>query len=185
MKLRHFNVIPITGVALALAATALAQNPRRVPPVQQGGSASGNNTQGGGKLSDADRQFMRNAAEGGMKEVEMGKMAEQQGKSDAVKEFGRRMVTDHSKANTELTAIAQRKGVQLGKAKPKMSKMSGANFDKQYIDSMVKDHEQDLAEFEREASNGSDPEVKAFALRTSKVIEKHLALARADQGKLK
>ncbi len=195
MKINLFRITQF-GVALSsvlLAASVAAQSPRQVPPVNQPGSQyasspsakSGNSKTAAGSLSSQDRDFMKKAAEGGMKEVDMGQMAEQQGKSDAVKSFGKRMVTDHSKANSELMALANKKGVQLGNKKPKMEKMSGADFDKEYMAAMVKDHETDLAEFQREASSGSDADVKAFAAKTAKVIQKHLELAKADQAKLK
>ena len=110
---------------------------------------------------------MKEAAKGGMMEVEMGKMAQQKGKSAGVKKIGGTMVADHTKANNELMGIAKNKGVDLSKEKPKSHSMSDANFDKEYIDMMVKDHEKDLAAFQGEAKNGSDPDVKAFASKTS------------------
>jgi len=122
---------------------------------------------------------------GGMMEVEMGKMAQQKGKSDDVKKIGSRMVADHSKANNELMAIAKKKGVDLSNVKPKSHSMGDANFDKDYINMMVKDHEKDLAAFQGEAKNGSDADVKAFASKTSGVIQKHLELVKSAQGKLK
>ena len=70
-------------------------------------------TGGGSSLSEKDKTFMKKAAKGGMMEVTMGKVAEQNGQSDDVKSFGKRMVTDHSKANDELKSIASKKGVQL------------------------------------------------------------------------
>lgn len=189
MKTNRLLQISIVTCAVAVATTGLAQNPRQVPPVTQPGSQyspkPGAQTQSGGStLSDNDRNFMKKAAEGGMKEVEMGRMAEQQGKSADVKAFGQRMVTDHTKANNELMALAGRKGVQLSNKPPKVPKISGANFDKEYMADMVKDHEEDLAEFQREASNGNDPDVKAFAAKTAKTVQKHLDLAKADQAKL-
>lgn len=183
----------LTTIATALAASAaFAQNPRELPPVNQAGSQYSQKAAHGAKAADTatslsagDRDFMRKAAEGGMKEVEMGRMAEQQGQSSDVKSFGQRMVTDHSKANNELMALAQKKGVKLSNKAPKMQKMSGANWDKEYMTAMVKDHEEDLAEFQHEASGGSDPDVKAFATRTAKVIQKHLDLAKKTESKLK
>ena len=128
---------------------------------------------------------MKEAAKGGQMEVDMGKMAQQKGKSADVKSFGSRMVADHSKANNELMGIAKKKGVDLSKEKPKMEKLNDAKFDKEYIDMMVKDHEKDLSEFQAEAKNGSDADVKAFAAKTADVIKKHLALAKSTQAKLK
>jgi putative membrane protein len=189
--MKKLSYITIAAIALA-APTLFAQNPRELPPVNQPGSQFAAKSASGAKAADtatslsaADREFMRKAAEGGMKEVEMGRMAEQQGQNADVKSFGKRMVADHSKANNELMGIAQRKGVKLSNKAPKMSKMGGANFDKQYMTDMVKDHEKDLAEFQHEASGGSDPDVKAFAAKTSKVIQKHLALAKSTESKLK
>jgi putative membrane protein len=136
-------------------------------------------------LSAKDKSFMKEAAEGGMMEVEMGKMAQQKGKSADVKKIGSTMVADHTKANNEVMAIAKKKGVDLSKEKPKSHSMGDANFDKDYIDMMVKDHEKDLSAFQAEAKNGTDADVKAFASKTSAVIKKHLDMVKAAQGKLK
>ena len=114
-------------------------------------------------------------------EVAMGKMAEEKAQSDDVKSFGKRMVTDHSKANDDLKSIASNKGVQL----PTKEHSGKWTSDKAYIDMMVKDHEKDLAEFKEEANSGSDPDVKKFADDTSKVIQEHLDLVKDIQGKLK
>jgi putative membrane protein len=132
-------------------------------------------------LSAKDKTFMKKAAKGGTMEVTMGKMAEQNAQSDDVKSFGKRMVTDHSKANDELKSIASKKGVQL----PSKESSSNWTSDKAYMDTMVKDHEKDLAEFKQEANSGSDPDVKKFADDTAKVIQEHLDLAKEIQGKLK
>ena len=132
-------------------------------------------------LSTKDKTFMKKAAKGGMMEVAMGNLAEQNGQSEDVKSFGKRMVTDHSKANDELKSIASKKGVQLPSKEP-AAKWSS---DKAYMDAMVKDHEKDLAEFQEEAKTGSDPDVKKFAEDTAKMIQEHLDLAKETQGKVK
>jgi putative membrane protein len=75
--------------------------------------------------------------------------------------------------------------VTLDAAAPKMDKMDDATFDKDYMAAMVKDHEKDVAEFEAEAKDGSDPDVKAWASKTLPTLKKHLELAKAAQGKLK
>jgi putative membrane protein len=132
-------------------------------------------------LSVKDKTFMKKAAKGGMMEVTMGQMAEQKAQSDDVKSFGKRMVTDHSKANDELKSIASKKGVQL----PSKEHSIKWTSDKAYMDMMVKDHEKDLAEFKEEAASGSDPDVKKFADDTAKMVQEHLDLAKETQGKLK
>ena len=124
---------------------------------------------------------MKKAAKGGMMEVAMEKMAGQNAQSDDVKSFGKRMVTDHSKANDELKSIASKKGVQLPSKEHSLKWTS----DNAYMEMMVKDHEKDLAEFKEEASSGSDPDVKKFADDTAKIVQEHLDLAKETQGKLK
>ena len=136
-------------------------------------------------LSDKDKEFMQDAAKDGMMEVEMGKMGQKQAKNAEVKKFATRMVTDHSKANTLLKALAKKKGVTLESEAPKMDKMDDATFDKDYMDQMVKDHEKDVAEFEAIAKDGSDADVKAWANKTLPTLKKHLEMAKEIQGKLK
>lgn len=131
-------------------------------------------------LSVKDKTFMKKAAKGGMMEVAMGTVAEQKAQSEDVKSFGKRMVTDHGKANDELKSIAEQKGVKL----PTKESTTKWSSDKAYMDAMVKDHEKDLAEFKEEASSGSDPDVKKFADETAKMVQEHLDLAKETQGKL-
>src|SRR5438874_8068834 len=155
----RFSILAIAVVSLSFAGLVMAQNP----------------------LSAKDKTFMKKAAKGGMMEVAMGKLAQQNGQSEDVKSFGKRMVTDHSKANDELKSIASKKGVQLPSKEP-TTKWSS---DKTYMDAMVKDHEKDLAEFQEEAKSGSDPDVKKFAEDTAKMVQEHLELAKETQSKLK
>ena len=162
----RFCIVILTAAALSFVAVATAQE----SPAAKNSS-----------LSVKDKTFMKKAARGGMMEVAMGRLAEQNAKSEDVKSFGKRMVTDHSKANDELKSIAEKKGVKLPTKEPS-SKWSS---DKTYMEIMVKDHEKDLAEFQEEAKTGSDPDVKKFAEDTAKVVQEHLDLAKETQGKLK
>ena len=125
-------------------------------------------------LSEKDKAFMKKGARGGTMEVAMGRLAEQKAQSDDVKSFGKRMVTDHGKANDQLKSIASQKNVELPSKEPKA-----------YMNTMVRDHEKNLAEFKEEAKSGSDPDVKKFAEDTAKVIQEHLDLAKETQSKLK
>jgi putative membrane protein len=154
----RFGILALAVVSFSFAGLAMAQNP----------------------LSAKDRAFMKKAAKGGMMEVAMGKLAQQNGQSDDVKSFGKRMVTDHSKANDELKSIAQQKNIKL----PSREATEKWSSDKAYMSMMVKDHEEDLAEFQAEAKDGSDPDVKNFADKTAKVVQEHLDLAKETQGKL-
>lgn len=161
----RFSVLPLMVASFSFAGLALAQE----SPASKSSS-----------LSEKDKTFMKKAAKGGIMEVAMGKLAEQNGQSDDVKSFGKRMVTDHSKANDELKSIAAKKGVKLPTKEPSEKWSS----DKAYMDMMVKDHEKDLAEFQDEAKNGSDPDVKKFAEDTAKMVREHLDLAKQTQSKL-
>ena len=141
----------------------------------------------------ADKAFAQKAAIGGMAEVAMGKLAQQKAQSDQVKQFGSRMVTDHSKANDELKQIASSKGITLP-AEPdaqhkskmaKMEKLSGAAFDRAYMDDMVGDHKHDVGEFRTEANSGKDADLKAFASKTLPTLEDHLKMAQATDAAVK
>lgn len=135
-----------------------------------------------GALSDADRKFVMEAAEGGQMEVELGQLAQQKASSDAVKQFGQRMATDHSKAGQELAQLAAGKGVELPKQpsrktqmeKDRLSKASGSAFDREYVKMMVKDHEKDVAAFKRQSQQAQDPDLKAWAAKTLPTLEDHL-----------
>jgi putative membrane protein len=136
-------------------------------------------------MSASDKKFVRGAAEGGLAEVELGKLATEKAASEDVKKFGQRMVDDHSKANDELKQVASSQGIDLpdhvsakDKAlKERLSKLSGASFDKAYMASMVKDHKADIADFEKESDNGKDTAVKQFATSTLPTLKDHLAEA--------
>ncbi len=148
----------------------------------QSASSSASSGSSSGQLSAADKMFVNKAAQGGMAEVELGQLAAQKGQSDDVKKFGQRMVDDHSKANDQLKQIAQQKGVQLptdldakDKAlKDRLSGLSGAQFDHVYMRHMLQDHKMDVAEFQKEANSGSDPDVKNFASQTLPTLQSHL-----------
>jgi putative membrane protein len=140
-----------------------------------------------------DGDFILEAASGGLMEVELGRYASTNAASARVKEFGRMMVTDHTKANTQLKAIAGKKNVTLpaaptGKHQTHISDLTakkGADFDKSYVAMMVDDHKEDVSKFQEEAKNGKDPDVKAFASATLPILQKHLKSIQAIQAGMK
>jgi putative membrane protein len=146
-----------------------------------------------GTLAPEDRTFLNKAAIGGMAEVQLGQVAVKNAKSADVKAFGQRMIDDHSKANSELTRLATSKGVtppseldSKNKATlDRLSKLTGDQFDKAYMADMVTDHEEDVAEFQKEAKSASDPDVKAFAAKTLPTLQEHLQMAKSISAKLK
>ena len=136
--------------------------------------------------------FMHDAAQGGMAEVEMGKLAATKAQSPEVKKFAQMMVEDHTRAGNELKALAATKKVTLpadiGSHKSTLDKLNGlkgADFDKDYVKAMVDDHESVVSAFEKQADNSTDPEVKAFAAKTLPVLKKHLDAIKAIQSKMK
>jgi putative membrane protein len=137
-------------------------------------------------LSPADRAFVTKAAQGGLMEVTAGKLAAQRGLDPAVKEFGQKMVTDHTAANDKLKALANSKQMVLpdsvsedqNAALGKLEALSGAEFDKMYSHMMVKDHVEDISEFEKEAKRGQDGDVLSFAESTLPTLRQHLMLAK-------
>ena len=142
------------------------------------------------KVPSSDRKFMEKAAQGGIAEVRLGTLATEKASAPALKQFGQRMVDDHSKANDELKQLATRKGVTLPttmdkssqKEYDKLSKMSGADFDREYMKHMVSDHKKDVSEFKSQANKAKDPDVKQFAQKTLPTLEEHLKLAQSDES---
>lgn len=155
-------------------------------------SASGTG-QSAGPISEDDSEFAVEAASGGMMEVQLGELAQQKASSQRVKDFGAMMVRDHSKANDELKSLAGMKNVTLPPAPgedhmehiKKLSEKSGKEFDKDYMDMMVKDHKEDIDNFEKISNNGQDADLKAFAAKTLPVLRAHLDSAKAVQESLK
>ena len=146
-----------------------------------------------GAIASADKEFVQKAAIGGMAEVQMGKLAQQKAGSEQVKQFGSRMVEDHSKANDELKQVASNKGLTLPtdldakhKSKvAKLEKLSGAQFDRAYMDEMVDDHKHDVSDFEKQSKSGHDADIKAFASKTLPTLQEHLKLAQSTEDAVK
>jgi putative membrane protein len=132
--------------------------------------------------STPDSSFYNKAAEGGIAEVGLGKLAQEKSSNTSVKEFGRMMVSDHTAANEKLKTIAASKAVKLPAspsmgqmaAKMKLQALTGDAFDKSYIKGMIKDHEEDIKEFQKEATSGQDPDAKAYAAATLPTLQVHL-----------
>lgn len=194
----------ITGIAaLALvfgAAPAFAQyggtgGTAPQPQMRQRGSTadqSADTTHGNSQAAStntktsADQNFAKKAAQNGMAEVKLGQLAEERGSNPAVKNFARRMVQDHSKANNELKSATSKESIPLPNELDKsdqatydrLSKLSGDAFDRAYARDMVKDHSKDVSEFQKEAKNGRDDAVKNFAAQTLPTLQNQLDQAR-------
>ncbi len=137
-------------------------------------------------VSGSDRQFMREAAQGGMAEVAHGRLAARKGSNNGVRRFGQHMVDDHSKANTELQALAARKRVTLPSTmgpkhqvfQNRFMRLSGAAFDRAYIKHMVDDHVEDVAAFRHASRTAHDADLRRWAAKTLPTLEGHLEMAK-------
>lgn len=143
-------------------------------------------------LSASDKKFVMEAAVGGMEEVQLGQLAAQKASDTDVKNFGQKMVDDHSKANDQLKQVASQKGVTVPSTLPAskqkevdhLSKLSGAAFDKAYVSMMVKDHKKDVAEFKKESTKAKDSDVKSFASTTLPTLQDHLKMIEDISAKM-
>lgn len=135
-------------------------------------------------------KFFEKAAIGGMTEVKLGELAAQKASSPAVKQFGETMVKDHGAANKELQQLAQQHRVKLPtaldrehqKTYDKLAKLSGSQFDREYMSYMVNDHKEDIELFEKQARKGDAADVKAFAEKTLPTLQEHLKMAQQAQA---
>lgn len=139
-------------------------------------------------LEKTDRDFVMKAASGGMMEVELGNIAQQNAASQRVKDFGSMMVRDHSKSNDELKSLASAKGLTLNADSlmnihkthiENLRKKTGADFDKSYMSMMVKDHNEDVNLFKKSSSGAADADLKGWAGKTLPVLQMHLDSAQA------
>jgi putative membrane protein len=130
---------------------------------------------------NADTTFAMKAAGGGMAEVAMGKLAAQKSTNANIKKFASMMVMDHGKANYELMALGKSKNMMMPtkldadhqKKMDDLSKMSGKDFDKAYVDAMVDGHKKTYDLMQDEATNGKDADLKAFAAKTAPTVKMH------------
>lgn len=152
-------------------------NPGRSPSTPTGENSTSS-------LSTADRNFVLQAAQSGMLEVELGRLAVQRGSSAAVKQHGQQMVEQHSQANQELMQLAMQKGVEVPKQmssqnqalRQRLAGLSGTNFDAAYQQAMRESHSRAIALFEAQSKQGKDPELKAWAAQLLPDLQSHLQM---------
>ena len=159
------TLVPVGAVALVFfsSATARAQS---------------------GQASSADKSFVKNAIEGDNAEVELGQMAMTRGDSLDVKQFGKKMVDDHTQMGERMKAVAEQIGVTPPKMMPhsdkalemKLKMLSDGGFDRAYTKTMVKDHRQDLIDFKKEAAQGTSSVAKDAASQGAQIISSHLEM---------
>jgi putative membrane protein len=200
--MRNLNAMKSVGVVACLSAMLAinpafaGQTPSPQPPAATPPPMSGQPDMPKGAIKGAmgaDAAFVKQAAEGGMIEVAKGRLAAQKGAHEDIKQFGQRMVDDHTKAGDELKAIAGGKNMLLPDETPKapmqaamtkLGKLEGAAFDRAWVDDQLRDHDKTIALFEREAKTGADAELKAFAVKTLPVLKEHRTMVQSLKAKL-
>lgn len=151
------------GVGLWLAGAPLAQGPQ---------------------LGDTDRAFIKMAASSGQAELQLGKLAAERADRAEVRDFAKRLEKDHTQANLELLKILDAQRIDVSRdmepyqAATQLSKLRGAEFDRAYLQHMVKEHEEAVTHFAAEAKEGRSAELKAYAAKILPTLQEHLQLAR-------
>jgi putative membrane protein len=200
----HMNAKTTLTLALCTV-VALSMTPLR---------ADDKDTGKAGKLSRGDEKFIKEACEGGIMEVKMGKLGVQKAQNAQVKQFAQTLVDDHTKANTELKQLAASKGCILPEsqegissttesadrtqvrekadseshkehaAMKKLQGLSGTEFDREFVKMAVNDHQKDIKEFEKASKNADDTELKSFAAKTLPTLREHLQQAKSLQSQV-
>ena len=141
----------------------------------------------------SDKAFVKKAAGDAATEIELGKLAQEKGSSEAVKEFGKRVVEDHTKTNQDLAAAAAKVDVEIPtelprggkKAQEKLAKLSGPDFDRAYAKMMLNDKKTNIDSFTQEARLGKVPEVREFAAKTLPTLQQHRKMAEQVEASVK
>ncbi len=140
-----------------------------------------------------DSAFARKASAGGLAEVNFSELAVRFARDPAVRQFAQHMIAEHMRANQALTQLANRRSIALAatmdddhqKLYDKLKKLDGAEFDRTYMEAMVKDHEKAVKLFEEESKNGKDDAMKDLAGKLTPKLREHLAKAREVCKKVK
>jgi putative membrane protein len=181
-RVQQFILAAGLAVAFMVASTAVHA---QAPASQSGSTAK---AAAGSQPSSQDTTFVQQAAAAGKMEVEHGKIAASQASNAQVKAFGNKLVKDHTAANNQLMAIAKRHNIDTTAAPagdaPAWKSLTGAAFDRAFIDAQVKSHQDAIALFEKEAQGGTDKEIKQFASRQLPALRTHLKQAQDLQKKL-
>lgn len=173
--------------AAALVAAAVLGAGCQSDDREYGGSTRDSNMRGDTQYRDtSSARFVQEAASGGMMEVQLGRLATERAQDERVRQFGQRMVQDHTQANNDLMQAASRMNMvppttmmpMHQEHYDRLSRLSGRDFDRAYIRMMVEDHAQDVRNFEHQARNGDNPDVRDFANRTLPTLREHLQMVR-------
>ncbi len=185
MKHSLFALLILGLISVGCASTNKASTPDTTAQPNSGAAASSPST-------NSDQDFVTRAAQGNSAEIELGKIVAAKSKNPSVKQFAQMMVKDHTTAINELQELAQSKNLNFNDDPPddakalqaKLSSDTGKQLDKDYMDSMVEDHQKDVQEFTDKSETAKDPDVKQWAGKTLPTLQKHLEKAQQIDAKL-
>jgi putative membrane protein len=192
--------VMLCGAASLLGAAGCSSKPDSVEQAQETNNAKKGITNadttvttakgvGGEQRPAFDSEFMTRAASGGMLEVQLGQQVAQKATTPEVKQFAQQMVTDHTKANAELKALAAQKNITLPttlgedqqKVYDEVLAEKGAELDKKYVSAMLTDHQEDIKEYQGAVTQSSDADIKTFAQKNLPVLQMHLGMLQKMQ----
>jgi putative membrane protein len=185
MKQSLFALLVLGLISIGCTSTNKAATPDTAAQPNSGAAASSPSI-------NSDQDFVTKAAQGNSAEVELGKIVAAKSKNPNVKQFAQMMVKDHTTALNELQELAQSKNLNFNDDLPddakalqaKLSSDTGKQLDKDYMDSMVEDHQRDVQEFTDKSQSAKDPGVKQWASKTLPLLQKHLEKAQQIDAKL-
>jgi putative membrane protein len=180
------------AVIAAMSVVACAGDDTRNQTARDTTPGAAQGTAGTSGSASVDRDFVENQLADGQAEVVLGQLAAQRASSPAVREFGEMMVRDHQKAGEDLKQLATKHNIQLtttmddehNELRERLAKLSGVEFDREYIKAMVEDHQEAVDDTREKAERGDNTDIKQWASKTLPVLEQHLERAKQIQNQL-
>lgn len=181
----YLVVLLVLGLLLSPSPSAQTTQQPGSQPGTQTGQQMGTETEKPDYASMSATEFLEHAMMGNMAEIRLGKLAAERGSSSQVKQFAQQMIEGHTKANEQVKKVAEQKGVQEPKeldakhkeVEDRLSSLSGAEFDRAYMEHMVKDHQEDVDAFTAQSKNSKDESVRNLASTLLPDLQKHLQMA--------
>ncbi len=179
------------ALAVALSLVGCQKSNENVQAARETGTDTGDKTKKA-VLSESDKNFVKKAEEGDIKERDLGRVALEKSQNKDVKDYAQTLVDDHSKNLKGLIELMNQKGMPQRKGLPKvqheaLSKLNGlsaAAFDREFVNVMVQDHQKDITQYRQEVNSTQDEDVKHYAMHTLPTLEEHLRKAQQLQQKL-
>ncbi len=180
----------VFALGISFAAGAAQQSSDQNMNTQMGTNST---TQSTGNLAKADMKFLRDVGKDNNFEIQASQLAAQKASNPEVKDFAQKLVNDHTQLSNDLSGLAQNKGVTLSSSLEKrdqkelntLNKYSGKKFDREYMKQMVRDHKEDIKDFQKEAKTGKDSDLQNFASNHISALQGHLSMAQDLEKRVK